>query len=152
MTEAQTEPVTAEAATEPATTEAATTQAATTEAATTQMATTETATTEEETTEEETTEEETTEEETEEDAGLSTTSYTVTFTYNDRTFATQTVTSGGTASEPKLRPAPNGSWYIDKGGSDSADESTAPSGAVEYSPYTFGTPVTGDITLIWMGF
>lgn len=146
VTEAQTEPATTEAATEPATTEAATTEAATTQAPTTQAATTETATTEEETTEEETTEEGT-----EEDTSSSITSYTVTFQYNGSTFATQTVTSGGTASEPKLRPAPIGSWYIDKGGSDSADESTAPSGAVEYSSYTFGTPVTGDITLIWMG-
>ena len=127
VTEAQTEPATTEAATEPATTEAATT-----EAATTQMATTETATTEEETTEEETTEEET-----EEDEGLSTTSYTVTFTYNGSTFATQTVTSGGTASMPKLQPSASGNWC------------TVTDSSTEYSPYYFDTPVTGNITLIW---
>ena len=129
VTEAQTEPATTEAVTEPATTEAATT-----EAATTQMATTETATTEEETTEEETTEEET-----EEDAGLSTTSYTVTFTYYGDIFATQTVTSGGTASMPKLQPSASGNWC------------TVTDSSTEYSPYTFGTPVTGNITLIWQG-
>lgn len=127
VTEAQTEPATTEAATEPATTEAATT-----EAATTQMATTETATTEEETTEEETTEEET-----EEDAGLSTTSYTVTFTYYGDIFATQTVTSGGTASMPKLQPSASGNWC------------TVTDSSTEYSPYYFDTPVTGNITLIW---
>lgn len=36
--------------------------------------------------------------------------YTVTFRYNNEVFATQTVTSGGFAAEPKLRPALSGSW------------------------------------------
>ena len=136
-TTAATENVT-EAQTEPATTEPATTEAATTEAATTQAPTTQAATTEAATTETATTEEETTEEETEEDTGSSTTSYTVTFTYNGSTFATQTVTSGGTASRPKLQPSASGNWFTVK-----AADST------EYSPYTFDTPVTGNITLIW---
>ena len=40
-------------------------------------------------------------------------SYTVTFTYNGVTFATQTVTSGKCATEPKLMPTPNGHWDFD---------------------------------------
>lgn len=39
--------------------------------------------------------------------------YTVTFTYNGVTFATQTVTSGKCATEPKLMPTPNGHWDFD---------------------------------------
>lgn len=159
VTEAQTEPATTEAATEPATTEAATT-----EAATTQMATTETATTEEETEEEAggnntepTTKEETTEKETESSiAGgseeVTQTSYTVTFTYGGNTFATQTVTNGGTASKPLLQPTQDGMWVIVSTGDSSSDTTTGTSGAAdstEYSSYTFDTPVTGNITLIW---
>lgn len=139
VTEAQTEPAT----TEPATTEAATTEAATTQAPTTQAATTQQATTEEETTEEET----------EEDTGSSTTSYTVTFKYKGSTFATQIVTSGGTASKPLLQPTPEGYWYIASTGTSSSDTTTGSSGAsdyVKYPPYEFDTPVTGNITIIWM--
>lgn len=146
VTEAQTEPAT----TEPATTEAATTEAATTQAPTTQAATTEAATTETATTEEETTEE--TEEETEEETSSNITSYTVTFEYSGSTFAKQTVASGGTVSVPKLQPTASGKWYIASTGTSSSDTTTGSSGAsdpVEDSPYTFTTPVTGDITLIW---
>lgn len=39
--------------------------------------------------------------------------YTVTFTYNGVTFATQTVTSGKCATEPKLMPTANGHWDFD---------------------------------------
>lgn len=39
--------------------------------------------------------------------------YTVTFTYNGVTFATQTVTSGKCATEPKLMPTANGNWDFD---------------------------------------
>lgn len=159
VTEAQTEPATTEAATEPATTEAATT-----EPATTQADTTETATTEEETEEEAggnntepTTKEETTEKETESSiAGgseeVTQTSYTVTFTYGGNTFATQTVTNGGTASKPLLQPTQDGMWVIVSTGDSSSDTTTGTSGAAdstEYSSYTFDTPVTGNITLIW---
>ena len=41
------------------------------------------------------------------------TSYTVTFTYNGTTFATQTVKANATASEPLLCPAASGSWNFD---------------------------------------
>ncbi len=52
--------------------------------------------------------------------------YTVTFVYGRTTFATQTVTSGGTATEPKLMPAQSGSWN-----------------------WNFSDPVTSDITIEW---
>ncbi len=39
--------------------------------------------------------------------------YTVTFTYNGVTFATQKVTSGKCAVEPKLMPAADGEWDFD---------------------------------------
>ncbi|MBR5316672.1 MAG: FecR domain-containing protein, partial [Lachnospiraceae bacterium] len=39
--------------------------------------------------------------------------YTVTFTYNGVTFATQEVTSGKCAVEPKLKPAAEGEWDFD---------------------------------------
>ncbi|MGN0340909.1 MAG: FecR domain-containing protein [Lachnospira sp.] len=138
VTEAQTEPAT----TEPATTEAATTEAATTQAPTTQAATTEAATTETATTEEETeapTEPATTEAATEEETSSSVTSYTVTFEYNGSTFATQTVTSGGTASKPKLQPTASGTWCT-----------VDAEGSTQYNSYSFSTPVTGNITLTWI--
>ena len=51
--------------------------------------------------------------------------YTVTFQYNGATFATQTVTSGKTATLPKLQPTQSGSWTgIDK-------------------------PITGNTTIVW---
>lgn len=51
--------------------------------------------------------------------------YTVTFQHNGATFATQTVTSGETATAPKLQPTPSGSWTgID-------------------------TPITGNTTIVW---
>lgn len=53
--------------------------------------------------------------------------YTVTFRYNDSVFATQTVTSGGYAAEPKLRPALSGSWNF---------------------AFTT-TPITADTTIDW---
>lgn len=147
VTEAQTEPAT----TEPATTEAATTEAATTQAPTTQAATTQQATTEEETEEEAggnntepTTKEEPTEKETESSTAggseeVTQTSYTVTFEYGGNTFATQTVASGGTASVPKLHPTAYGTWCT-----------VDAEGSTQYNSYSFSTPVTGDITLIWM--
>ena len=39
--------------------------------------------------------------------------YTVTFTYNGATFATQTVTDGKCATEPKLMPTARGHWDFD---------------------------------------
>ena len=53
-------------------------------------------------------------------------SYTVTFTYNGATFATQTVTENGTAQEPELCPAASGSWSFD-----------------------FTTPITQNTTIEW---
>lgn len=53
--------------------------------------------------------------------------YTVTFRYNNEVFATQTVTSGGYAAEPKLRPALSGSWNF---------------------AFTT-TPITADTTIDW---
>lgn len=51
--------------------------------------------------------------------------YTVTFQYGGKTFATQTVTSGETAAAPKLQPTPSGSWT------------------------GIGNAITGDITISW---
>lgn len=42
-----------------------------------------------------------------------TVTYTVTFMYNGQTFATQSVSSGGCASQPVLRPEASGSWDFD---------------------------------------
>ncbi|MBQ8280326.1 MAG: FecR domain-containing protein [Roseburia sp.] len=60
------------------------------------------------------------------DSGATTTTYTVTFVYNGTTFATQTVTSGGTATEPILKPASSGAWNFD-----------------------FSTAITADTTIEW---
>lgn len=50
--------------------------------------------------------------------------YTVTFMYNGSVFGTQTVKGGELASEPRLMPAPSGSWN-----------------------YDFSTPITGDTVI-----
>ena len=55
------------------------------------------------------------------------TSYTVTFTYNGTTFATQTVKANATASVPLLCPAASGSWNFD-----------------------FSTPITANTTIEWV--
>ena len=52
--------------------------------------------------------------------------YKVTFQYNNAIFATQTVTAGGTAKEPTLRPTANGTWK-----------------------FNFTEPITSDIILSW---
>lgn len=55
-----------------------------------------------------------------------TTTYTVTFQYNNKTFGTQRVTSGQLAKVPKLQPTAMGKWK-----------------------YDFTKPVTSDITIQW---
>lgn len=52
--------------------------------------------------------------------------YTVTFEYDGKTFATQTVKDGEKAAEPKLVPAQNGEWDFD-----------------------FGTEIKADTTISW---
>lgn len=52
--------------------------------------------------------------------------YTVTFVYQNKTFATQQVKSGGKASEPLLIPAQSGAWEFD-----------------------FSTAITADTTVTW---
>lgn len=52
--------------------------------------------------------------------------YTVTFMYQGKTFATQTVLSGETVSAPMLMPAQNGAWNFD-----------------------FGTEIEADTTISW---
>ncbi len=39
--------------------------------------------------------------------------YTVTFTYQGKVFATQTVEEGGKVSKPVLMPASGGTWNVD---------------------------------------
>ena len=63
-------------------------------------------------------------------------SYTVAFTYNGSTFATQTVNSGAAASRPSLQPSASGNWYAT--GADNT-----------LTAYDFSTPVTGNVTLVW---
>lgn len=53
--------------------------------------------------------------------------HTVTFEYQGSIFATQEVTNGGTASEPRLMPAQNGKWDFD-----------------------FGTVIQADTTIKWI--
>ncbi len=53
-------------------------------------------------------------------------SFTVTFSYNGATFATQTVMENNTAQVPELSPAASGSWAFD-----------------------FSTPITQDTTIAW---
>ena len=53
--------------------------------------------------------------------------YTVTFQNGGETFATQTVTSGETATAPKLQPTASGSWNFD-----------------------FATPITQDTVIEWI--
>lgn len=55
-----------------------------------------------------------------------TTTYTITFTYNGAAFATQTVEEGGKVSKPSLQPAVSGSWDFD-----------------------FATEITADTTIEW---
>ncbi len=66
------------------------------------------------------------EEETPSSPAGNTVTYKVTFVYNGTTFATQTVASGGCATQPTLMPAPSGSWDFD-----------------------FSTAITEDTTVNW---
>ena len=63
-------------------------------------------------------------------------SYTVVFSYNGSTFATQTVNSGAVAGKPRLQPSASGNWYVT--GADNT-----------LTAYDFSTPITADVTLIW---
>ena len=63
-------------------------------------------------------------------------SYTVVFSYNGSTFATQTVNSGAVAGRPRLQPSASGNWYVT--GADNT-----------LTAYDFSTPVTADMTLVW---
>jgi hypothetical protein len=53
--------------------------------------------------------------------------FTVTFVFGDKVFATERVPYGQTATRPTLMPAPTGNWEFD-----------------------FATPVTSDITINWV--
>lgn len=55
------------------------------------------------------------------------TEYTVTFQYDGKTFATQTVAANGTAAAPKLQPTASGAWNFD-----------------------FTTVITADTTIEWV--
>lgn len=53
------------------------------------------------------------EEDVQENEADDTTTYTVTFMYQGKVFATQTVKAGEMVSKPKLMPAPSGKWNFD---------------------------------------
>ena len=61
---------------------------------------------------------------------------TVSFMYNNGTFAEQYVTYGMAASKPKLQPSASGNWYY-----------TTEDGSL--AVFDFSTPISGNIMLTW---